>query len=465
MRVAVGARLWAVLLLLGACAPAAAAAAAPEGGLDCSELAHLEPLLARGQPGRSHYLAVEELFHELLLGWPDNGYRETAAGLSRLERRLAERLECLGDVRVAFPGALPRAGSELPGALFLAADAAAGATVSPFVCLAVIEGRTFRPIFTARPETLLAIARLYQQKHGYQLERGRPVSASRSLEQVRALLAAYVGATAQPAGARSAATILALATSAMTDLRVYEVTEEAVAVLHGALEIDPRNRLALYLAARSEEKLARYRHALGHLRRLHDLWPGDAEVELRLALQLARTGERRRARQRLAGLVAREPDWVAIVAAQELADLHVEDGDPGAAADLLQAALERFPRSSQLRLQLAQSRHDDWRASWPLVDRVLNGWSGDPGEPARVQYEKVEPRWISEEAAALDARLRDALSEIVRVVAALRDRSDRQRRADSRRPASLCHGTLPLRRLPGDEGPGPFAPGSPEYDR
>ncbi len=458
-----GGRLWAVLLLLGACCATVATPAAPGGGLDCTELADLEHLLDRRPPARSHFVAVEELFHDLLLGWPGNGARETAAGLSRLEQRLAERLECLGGVRVANPEQVPKAGSERPGSLFLAAPAGDGENVSPFVCLAVIEGRTFRPIFGERPETLLAIARLYQHKHAYQLERRQPAFASRSLEQVETLLAAYAGATGEAGDAASAATILALATMAMTELRVYGITEDAVAVLDRALEIDPRNQLALYLAARSEEKLARYRDARGHLQRLHELRPDDTEVELRLAIQLARTGAGKRARQRLAGLVGGQPDWVAIVAAQELGDLLVEDGATAAAGDVLSAALERFPSSSQLRLQLAQTRHDDWQASWPLVDRVLNGWSGDPGEPARVEYEKVEPQWIRDEAAALDGGLLGARTAIVRAAAELRDRSDRQKRADSRLPASLCHGTLPLRWLPGDEGPGPFAPGSPGF--
>jgi tetratricopeptide (TPR) repeat protein len=451
------------LLLLGVCS-AAAEPVTPRAGLDCTEIADLEPLLALRRPGSYQFLAVEGLFHDLLLGWPASGELATAAELSDLEQRLSERLECLGSVRVAYPKQLPGAATDGPGALFLAATGKDGDAVAPFVCLAAIESGTFAQIFDDRPDTLLAIARLYQHKHAYQLRQGRLAYARRSLTQVEALLAAYAGATGEPADASSAATILAMAAVDMAALRVFDITVEAVAVLHRALEIDPDHHLALYLAAYNEEKLADYRHAREHLERLAELRAEDGEVELRLAVNLARTGDKNRAHQLLAGLVGSHPGWVAIVAAQELADLLTEEGSPHLAADVLGTALERFPGSSQLQLQLAQTRHSDWRASWPLVDRVLNGWQGDPGESARARYEEGGLRWISEEAAALDTGLEESRIEIVQAVGVLKDRSDRSKRADALRRASLCHGTLPLRRLPGDQGPGPFAPGSPGPD-
>ena len=458
-------RLWPLALGMAALAASAPAAAPADAELDCSELAALQRLPADAAPAApTHYLHVEELFYRLLTAWPARGDADTAAGLSDLEQRLAERLECLGTATVRSPGSLPRRGTDRPGALFLGPDAPKKGS-SPFTCLTVIEGRTLEPLFERRPRTALAVARLYQRKQAHQIAQQRLRHARRSLEQVRALLGAYLAGAGTEADTSAAATVLSLAAFALAGLPTIGTTERAIEILHDAVELDRDHLLAHYLAAHYEEKRADYPHARGHLERLDTLSGGDSEIRLRRGVILAHLGRTERARRLLEELVGASPDWVAIVASQRLANLLVEEGRAEEAAARLRSALERFPHSSQLQLQLARLLHTDWRSSWPLVDGVLNGWTEDRGEPARIEYERERLGWVRDAVTELDRALREAREEVAAEATTLRRRPVGERRGLTEHVEGICRGALPLRRLPGDPGTGPFAPGSPGSDR
>jgi len=118
-----------------------------------------------------------------------------------------------------------------------------------------------------------------------------------------------------------------------------------------ALEIDARQTESLHVLAAIYERAGEYGAAAASYRRLLEASPRDPELRLRLAVQQARVGQLNDARRRLGGLLEEEPpDWVALVAAQELARLHLDSGRSGEAAEVLTAALARHPRDEKLLL-------------------------------------------------------------------------------------------------------------------
>jgi len=142
-----------------------------------------------------------------------------------------------------------------------------------------------------------------------------------------------------------------------------------------AAEMDPRNTAALLGLATVFEKNARYEVAVDTLRRLLQADPDHAEGKLRLAVNLRRldkTGEALPLLQELASS-AKADDWVADLAAQELADLHRETGKLDAARAVLEAAVQRFPSDPRLYVQLASvlDRAGQARTAQDLMDKVM----------------------------------------------------------------------------------------------
>lgn len=120
-----------------------------------------------------------------------------------------------------------------------------------------------------------------------------------------------------------------------------------------ALQFNPANEAALLGLATAREQLGRYRNALQLLERLAETGSDRAEGHLRLAINLDRLGRRSEAEELLAGLIEKPgPDWVLIVAYQQLARIRMDQERLGSAHAYLVRGRKRFPDDPALTVGL-----------------------------------------------------------------------------------------------------------------
>lgn len=200
-------------------------------------------------------------------------------------------------------------------------------------------------------DVLLPIIVLHHDAYLMYRQREERILAAHARDMAVDLAQFYVRQGPPAAGKQAAARVLASFAGYLAD---GQATRSSVGLYTRALEIDPDNRAALLGLAALHEKLGDYAAALPHLQRAAALNPEDRETALRLALCLKRSGDPERAQSLLEGLLPAEaPEWIAVLAYQELAALHLEAGRLGAAEAVLRQGLERFPADDRLGIQAA----------------------------------------------------------------------------------------------------------------
>ena len=121
-----------------------------------------------------------------------------------------------------------------------------------------------------------------------------------------------------------------------------------------ALDYKGDHQAALIGLAAIRESYGNYESATEVLQKLGSLRPDDLEISLRLAINLARLDEGKRAMKLLQGVLeAPEPSWMGAVAAQELARMYEAKKQTTEATEVLETAIERHPQIQRLRIQLA----------------------------------------------------------------------------------------------------------------
>ena len=254
-------------------------------------------------------------------------------------------------------------------------------------CLRELEERIRQQVVDLDPEGLLPLAyfyrRLYREQMGAPF---RPWLAEHSRSRAFELSGDYRELVDPGAASRRAAVAMWMGMAdTVLSASFFETGSEAREVYLRVLELDPDQAVARYWAAYLEEMLGRYGKAERHLEILSAQRPGDAEVALRLAVNRARSG-RAAAAGALESLArGTGPDWIRIVAYQELGRLFAER-DAERAVAYLRAAVASFPDNPRSHLQLAYLLGADWRAALTEVQRVEAGWSGDPGATPRQRY-------------------------------------------------------------------------------
>jgi Flp pilus assembly protein TadD len=176
------------------------------------------------------------------------------------------------------------------------------------------------------------------------------------------------------------------------------------------LGFNPDDRTALLCMAVDAERQGRYAEAVAGLERLDRIQPGQPEVLLRLAVNLARIGKVQDARRVLADVVGRtgaEP-WHVAVASQELVRALIAAGDLDAAEAAVREGLRRLPDDDKLALQLGMIRdlRKDPRGAREAVAKVGNK-TGGSGGAARHRYnrmplEELDRAWSELQQTALD---------------------------------------------------------------
>jgi len=280
--------------------------------------------------------------------------------------------------------------------------------------VAVIEA-----VATADPEALLPPLLLHVDLFRRYRAANEQTLSDHHTAMVAYLARLYGTRAATPEARAAAAEILtAVGLALLEPPRRRSSATEAFA---RALEFDPTAADALLGLAIDREWAHAYPDALAWLERLLAVRPEAAEGRLRLAVNLERTGQRRAAIARFTALAA-DPDagWAAEIAYQELARIRIDQGDPAAAATLLREALERFPGSERLRIQLAYAldRAGDPAAAREIVAELAGTPPDGSGATPRRRYSRTP-----DAAAALElTAVRRRASERLGALAAALDR-------------------------------------------
>lgn len=319
------------------------------------------------------------------------------AGRGRLGGRAARRslgqaLTLLADEGVAI-------GAESLAAVFDDAWAEAGADGIESVVLAGrrLGARLLRADSTSLVPVIAALERLYQRCTA---ERRSPCAAG-----ARLLLTDLL--EMQPVRPETAELTAAAWTVLGWQLLEVYLFQSAERCLAEAVRLAPGLEAASLALAALYEGSGKYAEAANVLGTALERGDAPAEARLRRAVQWVRLGRERRAIDELA-MAARPgaPDWVRIVAYEELADLQLRLDGPGAAEATLREALREFPGREQLVIQLAALLESTGRHS-EAANALEALAAPSVGEAARGRY----GTWPRDELSAVQQRLEAQATE------------------------------------------------------
>ena len=251
-----------------------------------------------------------------------------------------------------------------------------------------------------------ALYRAYRGRHLFSL-----VQHSRAqVERLAELFVAHGGS------AKIAADILA---GIGSQLQEANLPAESRRLLSRALEHDPANVPALFSMATSHEKYGEYLRATEYLERLGVERPNDEESNLRLAMNLYRTGRQRRFEELLSAMIERcSPSWTCALAHQELARSWLESGSEERAAALLERGIGRMPERHGLRFLLAHA-YDRLGQPNSATEVISDVTPGDT-RSERLRYDSWSNGFLEEarrSLADLAGEARSALGQAVAEIA------------------------------------------------
>ncbi len=207
-------------------------------------------------------------------------------------------------------------------------------------------------------ESLVPLIRLHLELYLDHLSRGDYLLATHSRRMMEVVLHLYVEASGSPeAGSLAANALVGLGQRLLDVGNLFQ----AQLVFDRALEHRSGDAAALLGQVCIDEMLGEHDLAVRRLRDLLAAHPKHPEGRLRLAINLERASTRRpeEARRIYQSLVEDEggPEWIAVVAHEQLARAWTGDQRVPEAIRLLERGLERFPGEPRLYIQLA-ALHD-----------------------------------------------------------------------------------------------------------
>ncbi len=297
--------------------------------------------------------------------------------------------------------------------------------------LIVLEGAILRLLKLRDPESLIPVMGLYRQLHGTYQKRGLRQPAMYAMLLVGSLAELYAQAVPTPEGRRLAAGFLI---SLTPNLDRSGLTTLIEAELKRALELDPELPEALLAQAQVDERHGRYEAAVAGLEKLEARGRLEPEAAVRLAINAARLGRTKDARERFERLLAQvagtaakagNPEsantqgalpseratWPLALAAQELARLQIEGRDLAGASRTLANGLRAFPEDEKLIL-LSAALSDRLKTPPDEAREAkarLAAWAPAEGPQLapRLRYdqlprERIEALWLELEKAGKD---------------------------------------------------------------
>lgn len=279
--------------------------------------------------------------------------RATTPGESEPERRRTTRPSQSSEVRAAlaaYRASLEPAGPDgrdwsFDALLALETSIVGGRDVER---LEAAEIEAVRALARRSPEALVPLLYLYGELYPVYVESERYDAAQHAGTFVR-LLARFYDQTSRDDDRHR---LSAAALASLGGFRQQAGAElEARSTYLAALELDETQVAALVGAACVHESFGDYRTAAELLRRARRVQPNLAEIQLRLAINELRLDSKRAVRSLRQLTAGSAPDWVSILAYQELARILVADGRLSEADALLAEAMERHPENQRLPIQ------------------------------------------------------------------------------------------------------------------
>jgi tetratricopeptide (TPR) repeat protein len=281
------------------------------------------------------------------------------------------------------------------------------------------EQSVIHEVGAANLETLVPIAMLHHETYRRYLlagARGYAVVLGHARGMTRDLAILY----REQSGSEGAALVSSrILTSLGAMLQQAAQQLPAADMFELAAQMDPHNTAALLGLATVFEKNARYEVAVQTLNTLLAADPAHAEGKLRLAVNLHRLDRTGEAIPLLQGLTTdtQADDWVASLAAQELAEIHREAGKLDAARTVLEAALKRFPNDPRFYVQLSAvlDRAGQTRSAQDLMEK-LPSLQQSPETAARFLYNTIRPEAFQAARRFLDENAQSRLSVLAQAL-------------------------------------------------
>ena len=171
-----------------------------------------------------------------------------------------------------------------------------------------------------------------------------------------------------------------------SDLAQAGTSTTARETLERALDLDPKDRSAMLFLGFSFERASEYLEASFEYQRLVNAHPDFDEGQLRLAVNLTRTGHGGTGREILGRLLdTGSAPWIEAVAAQELVRIQIRRDKLGEAERLVRSALERMPDDQRLWILLASIFEQTGRYS-EAVEVLSNLPPAGRGVSPRARY-------------------------------------------------------------------------------
>lgn len=273
-----------------------------------------------------------------------------------------------------------------------------------------------RDLAGEHPDSALALAGIHLQLHERYVRSRAFVPQAHARRAMEAMTELWVGRRKTPEARAQAAELLALLGAALQRL---QLDASAARLFKRSTEVDPTCAAGLVALAAGLERQGAYRTAMRFLEELVAAHPNHAEGRLRLAINHMRVGSDSRAEALFRSLMGEGvPEWVRIVAVQELVRWEIGRGRLDPARRLLVTARKEGVVDAQVDLQLAfvLDRLGRGAEAFDLASAISARRGGSVGVSPRLHYGE----WPKDDLAAarerLDAAMPGALQALAEAV-------------------------------------------------
>lgn len=265
------------------------------------------------------------------------------------------------------------------------------------------ELQVARDLAGKRPESAFSLALLHMKLYDQYVRSRALIPQAHTRRVIEAFTELWLDRSKRPDTRARAAELLAHLAATLQNLGLDAT---AARLFRRSIDVDKGCPAGLIGMAAGLERSGAYRPAVRFLEQLVDAHPDHAEGRLRLAVNDLRLGSGSRAEKLLGSCLGRDtPQWVRIVAYQELARVELGRGRLDAARSLLDRAGQEGIEDEQITLLRAYvlDRQNRTREAYDAAAMVTAAQAGSGGS-ARLRY----GQWPHDDQDAIRRRLDEA---------------------------------------------------------